>query len=343
MIPSNICFGLVLLFQTGVGVLANLFLLSLYSFSFLISHIGKPINLIIVHLILANIIMLLSKGGPETVIALSGENFLNDIGCKLVFFFHRVSQALSICFTCYLCNFQAIILSPPGSRWAKFKARASEHIMPFCIFCCIFNLLIEIPVIVSLTGPRTLNNRTYEFNFSHCSLLRHIDAYWILATLRNVLCIGLLLWAGGNMVFLLRRHHQQVQSIHSTILSARASPEVKATQIILQLVSTFVFFYLLSSIVSICVNHFYQHRFWLLPVNAFLNLCFPTFSPFVLIPPGTIICPGFCQGQTIHSTSLSARASPEVKAAQTVLQLVSTFLFFYLLSSIFVICNSYFY
>ncbi|XP_027707107.1 vomeronasal type-1 receptor 1-like [Vombatus ursinus] len=300
MLPSSICFGLVLLFQTGVGVLANLFLLSLYSFSFLTGHVGKPINLIIIHLTLANIIMLLSKGGPETVIALSGENFLNDTGCKLVFFFHKVSQALSICFTCYLCNFQAIILSPPGSRWAKFKARASEHIIPFCIFCCIFNLLIEIPVILSLTGPRNLNNRTNEFNFLHCSLLSYIDAYCILVSLRNVLCVGLILWAGGNMVFLLRRHHRQVQTIHSIVFSARSSPEVKATQTILQLVSTFVFFYSLSSIFVICVSYYYQHRFWLLPVAAFLNLCFPALSPFVLIPPGTRICPGFCARKNIR-------------------------------------------
>ncbi|XP_068942801.1 vomeronasal type-1 receptor 3-like [Petaurus breviceps papuanus] len=300
MLPGNICFGLVLLFQAVVGVLANLSLLSIYSFNFFTSHIRKPVNLIITHLFLANIIMLLSKGGPETVIAFSGENFLNDVGCKLVFYFHKVSQALSICFTCYLCNFQAIIISPLGSRWAKFKARASEHIIPFLIFCCIFNLLMEIPVILGLTSRRDLNNSMYEYNFMHCSVQRYIAAYSILVTLRNIVCLGLILLAGGNMVLLLHRHHQKVQTIHSISLSARDFPEVKATQTILQLVSTFVFFYLLSSILLLCISYFYQHRFWMMPTTAFINLCFPTVSPFVLTPPGARICPGFCARKNNH-------------------------------------------
>ncbi|XP_068942800.1 vomeronasal type-1 receptor 3-like [Petaurus breviceps papuanus] len=293
MTAGNIYFGLVLLFQTGVGILANFFLLSLYSFIFLTNHILKPVNVIIAHLTLANIIMLLSKGGPETVIALSRENFLNDVGCKLVFYFHKVSQALSICFTCYLCNFQAIIISPPSSRLAKFKARASELIMPFLIFLCICNLLMEIPVILGLTGPRSSSNSTHEFDFLHCSILSYIMAYYILVSVRNIVCVGLILWAGGNMVLLLHRHHQQVQTIHSISLSSRDFPEVKATQTILQLVSTFVIFYLLSSIFSLCVSYFYQHRFWMLPTNAVINLCFPTLSPFVLLPQGTRICPVF--------------------------------------------------
>ncbi|XP_074058289.1 vomeronasal type-1 receptor 3-like [Macrotis lagotis] len=303
MLPSNICYGVILLFGTGIGVLANLFLLSIYFLSFLTSHIVKPVNLIITHLTLANLAAILSKGGPEAVIALSGENFLDDVGCKLVFFIHKLAQALSICFTCYLCNFQAIIISPPSSRWAKYKAKAPEYTNPFCIFCCIFNVLIEVPVILGLSGPKSSSNNTDEFNFMHCSVLRYIDAYLMLISVRNALCVALILWAGGSMVLLLHRHHQQVQTIHSTRLSTRVSPEIKATQTILQLLCTFVFFYFLASLFVICVSHFYQYRFWLLRINGFLGLCFPTVSPFVLLPPGARICPiSFCKEK--HSSSL---------------------------------------
>ncbi|NP_001160972.1 vomeronasal 1 receptor monDomV1R1219 [Monodelphis domestica] len=303
MLITNMCFGIIILFQAGFGVLINFFLLSFYSFSVLTGQNMRPINLIFIQLFLVNIIMLLTKGAPEILINLGTDNFLNNVSCKLVFYFHRLAQALSICLTCYLCIFQAIIISTKFPRLVQFKARVLDYMIYSCFLCWIFNILLEIPVLFSMTGPRHINNITYEFNFGYCFLERHMNTYWVIITLRNMFCMVFILWASGYMVNMLYTHQKKMKTIHISSLSSRASTEVRITKTILLLVSTFVCFYSLSSMFAIFIHYFYQQRFWLLSTNGILSLCFPTFSPFVLIPQRSRIYTLFWMGKNNHPLS----------------------------------------
>ncbi|XP_020826992.1 vomeronasal type-1 receptor 4-like [Phascolarctos cinereus] len=284
MLPSNICLGIVFLSETGIGILANVFLLSLHILKVFAGHKMRPINVILTQLILANVTMLANKGILQTLLVLGWNNFLHEVGCKIVFSFCKVSQGLSISFTCLLCTFQAITICPNDSRWAEYKARASEFIAVTCLLLWSLNLLIEIPVPVTVRSPRTSINITYRTNIVFCSFGRFLKAYLIMTTLRNVFFVGLMVWTSGHMVLLLYRHHKQVQKIRSTSLSPRASPEIRATKNILVLVISFVCCYLFNSIFVLCFSYVNQRRVWLLPTSAFLSLCFPTLSPFVLIP-----------------------------------------------------------
>ncbi|XP_036609763.1 vomeronasal type-1 receptor 4-like [Trichosurus vulpecula] len=283
MLTSNVCITIFLLFQTTIGILANFFLLSLYILNFLPGHKLRPLNLILMQLTLANITILVSIGSPEILQAFEIRNFLDDVGCKMLFFLYRIAQGLSICFTCLLCSFQAITITPSDSTLSEFKARIPELVSTFCLFCWIFNILIEIPVPIFVIGPRSTINNTYKLNVIYCSMGMLIDIYFIMTTLRNVLCVGLMFWTSGYMVLILHRHHQQVQKIHSASFSSRTAPEVRATCTILLLMGIFVWFYLLHSITLISLTCLDPNRYWL-TISAILSLCFPTFSPFVLLP-----------------------------------------------------------
>ncbi|XP_068942795.1 vomeronasal type-1 receptor 4-like [Petaurus breviceps papuanus] len=283
ILPSNICLGIVFLSETGIGIVANFFLLSLLILKILAGHKMRPINLILTQLILANVTMLASKGIPQTLLVFGWDNFLDEVGCKIVFSFCKVSQGLSISFTCLLCTFQAITISPNDSKWAKSKTRVSEVIAPICLLLWSLNLLIEIPVPITVRSPRISTNITYRINTMFCSFGRFLEAYWIMSILRNVLFSGLMIWTSGYMVLLLYRHHKQVQNIHSTSLSPRASPEIRATKNILVLVIFFVCCYLFNSIFVLCFSSVHQRGVWLLPTSAFLSLSFPALSPFVFI------------------------------------------------------------
>ncbi|XP_068942802.1 vomeronasal type-1 receptor 4-like [Petaurus breviceps papuanus] len=285
MFMRNMYFGIIILFQTGVGVPTNIFLLFLYSFNYFSRSRMKPLNLIFTQLNFINIMMFL-KGGSEVAMHLGMENFLNDAGCKFVLFLHRLALALSVCFTCYLSIFQAITISSNVSRLGKFKVWVSHYIIHSCFFFRIFNLLLEMPVLFSVTGPRYMNNITFKLNFGYCSLESHNDVYWSLFAVRNVFSLVLIVCISCYIAHLLYRHHQKVETIQKSNLSARTSLEVRATQTILLLMSTFVFFYSLTSISIICMNYFYQERFWLLSVCSILSLCFLSFSPFILFPRG---------------------------------------------------------
>ncbi|XP_074158643.1 vomeronasal type-1 receptor 1-like [Sminthopsis crassicaudata] len=87
----------------------------------------RPIDLFLTHLTFVNDLVLLLKGIPQTMAAFGLTNFLNDVGCKLVFYFHKVARDLSLCTTCFLSGFQAITLSPKSFWWSKFKARAPKY------------------------------------------------------------------------------------------------------------------------------------------------------------------------------------------------------------------------
>ncbi|NP_001160270.1 vomeronasal 1 receptor monDomV1R1218 [Monodelphis domestica] len=284
MFPSNICLGIIFLSETGIGILANIFLLSLHILKVLANHKMRPINLIFTQLILANVTMLASKGIPQTLLVWGWNNFLDEVGCKIMFSLCKISQGLSISFTCLLCTFQAITISPNDCRWAEYKARASEYIAPTCLLFWSLNLLIEIPVPVTVRSQRISTNITHRMNIMSCSFGRFLKIYLIMTTLRNVLFVGLMVWTSGYMVLLLYRHHQLVQNMRSTSLSPRASPEVRATKNILVLVIFFVCCYLFNSMFVLCFHYGGQRGVWLLPTSAFMSLSFPMLSPFVLIP-----------------------------------------------------------
>lgn len=99
-----------------------------------------------------------------------------------------------------------------------------------------------------------MRNITLNY-FGYCSgsVLNPVNSslYAFLHASIDVMCLGLLVWTGCSMVLFLYRHKQQVKYIHSSRPITSLSPERKATQNILILVCTFVFFFTLSSISSI--------------------------------------------------------------------------------------------
>ncbi|XP_036609741.1 vomeronasal type-1 receptor 4-like [Trichosurus vulpecula] len=283
MISKTFCLGIVFLAATTVGTIANFFLFISYMLNVLAGYKMSSLMLIFSQLSLVNSTMLISKGIPQALQGMGWNYFLNDAGCKVVFYLRRVSEGLSISLSSLLCALQAITMSLSNSRWTEFKVRIIQQTTPSYLFCWVFNLLIEIPVPIAVRGSRNSRNITNTFDGVFCTS-EHIGAYLIITTFRNVLCLGLMVLASGYMVLLLHTHHQHIQKIRSTNLSPTRYPEIRATQTILLLMSTFVSFYALTSIFTLFLSYFDQNPPWMLSTAVFLSLCYPTMSPFVLIP-----------------------------------------------------------
>ncbi|XP_075853228.1 vomeronasal type-1 receptor 3-like [Microcebus murinus] len=288
MASRDVEIGMIFLLQTIVGFLGNFFLLYYYSFLYYTSCTLKSTDLVLQHLIVANSLVILSKGVPQTVAAFGMKHFLNDFLCKLVFYAHRVGRGVCMGTTCLLSVFQAITISPTGSRWAQLKPQASQCIGPLSILCWILNLLVNAIILKHVTGQQNRMNNTKEKDLGYCSAVDIYHSikgslYVLLFSSYDVLCLGLMTWASGSMVCILRRHKQQVQHIHSTKLSPRSSPESRVTQSILVLVSTFVLFYTLSSIFILFLTIIPNPDLWLVNTSALITACFPTVSPFVLM------------------------------------------------------------
>ncbi|KAM9226315.1 LOW QUALITY PROTEIN: uncharacterized protein PS065_008592 [Dugong dugon] len=244
-----------------------------------------PTDFILKHMTVANSLALIFKGIPQTMAHFGWKYFLNDIGCKLVSYVHRVGRGVSLGSTCLLSIFQAITISPRNSRWAELQVKAPKY-MGFSIFLCwILHMLVNIICLMtafSSWSNKTITNKK-KLRTLFCVHYKTSDSpYALLLSFPDVVCLGLMLWASSSMVFILYKHKQQVH-IHKNHISPEYSAETRATQTILVLVSTFVSFYSLSSIFQVFVAVFYHPVWWMLHVDALISMCFPTISPSVLM------------------------------------------------------------
>ncbi|XP_027715833.1 vomeronasal type-1 receptor 4-like [Vombatus ursinus] len=286
MKSKDIILSIAFFSQTGIGLLGNSFLISCFIFVFLSGHRMRSIDAIITQLALVNGLVFLSKGIPQTMAALGLKNFLDEIGCKIIFYLHRVARDLSLSLTCLLSGFQAISISPNNSNWARLKSRAPTYLIPSSLFCWTFHLLFCIYIPLGVKGPRQTRNISETQDQGYCSHNIpsgfHASLVVTFLSFSDVVYLGLMASASGYMVFLLYRHHKQVQQIHITCLSPKAFPEMKATQTILLLVSTFISSYLLNCILAVYMSGI-KSPLWLTHTSAFLGSCYPAVSPYVLI------------------------------------------------------------
>ncbi|XP_074076314.1 vomeronasal type-1 receptor 1-like [Macrotis lagotis] len=280
----NIVVGIIFLSQIGVGVFGNSLFLCCYGFTLFSSHRSRPMEPLLVQLMLSNSMVLLSQGCQLVLFHLEKGYILGNAGCKMVFYLQRIGRGHSICTTCLLSAFQAITISPSHSSLAKFKVRLLKFIRPSCLFCWIFNMIIEINVPIYITESRSVNSsHGGGMDLLYCYRERALKELALLPSFRDILFIGCMVFTSGYKVFLLYRHHQRVHHIHNTCLSPRTFPEIKATQTILLLVGIFVIAYCISCGFTLYKVYMIHSGTWVVDVIPFIALCFPTISPFLFI------------------------------------------------------------
>ena len=165
------------------------------------------------------------------------------------------------------------------------KVKAPKHIGSYIFLCWILQMLVNIVFPMCTTGKWSNRNITTK-DLGYCAGVgNNRITLSLLATLLSfpdVLCLGLMLWASGSMIFILYRHKQRVQHIHRKNLSHRFTLEARATWRLLVLVNTFVSFYTLSSIFQVCIALFNNPSWLLVNISALVAACFPTVSPLLL-------------------------------------------------------------
>ncbi|NP_001160785.1 vomeronasal 1 receptor oryCunV1R1627 [Oryctolagus cuniculus] len=288
MVTKDWTTGTIFLSQTITGVLGNFSLLSHYVYLYFTGCKFRPTDLIIKHLTVANCLVILSRGVPQTMTALGMKHFLSDTACKLVFYVHRVGRDVSISSTCLLSIFQAITVSPRNTLWAKLKAKVPKYIAPSVILFWMVNMILNILVPIGVSANWSEKNITKKTDYGYCysitdKIIEYGTLYAALVLFRDVFFVALLLWSSSSMVVTLYRHKQQVQYIHGTNVSSRSSPESRATQSILVLVSSFVSLFTLSSIFHICLTALRNPTLWLVNTSAVLAGSFPAVSPYILM------------------------------------------------------------
>ncbi|XP_031799576.1 vomeronasal type-1 receptor 1-like [Sarcophilus harrisii] len=278
--------GIAYLNMIVFGILGNSFLLYQFSVKFITNHRTRSINLIIIHLAFANVTMILFRSIPTIMSVWGPTSSLDGTGKKIIMYLLGVVRSLFFCSTCLLCVFQAITINSNIPMWMKLKTRDPKYIITCCFLLWIYNLLIDVIVPVYVVG--LMNSTDTEKRWSTGYI--HIDFYnantvkiiiWKSVCYIAFLC--LMVFSSGYMVFILYSHNQQIQYIHSTKISPRASPEIRATKAILLLVITFVCFNSVSSPLIVFMASSKVIRVQVVHITVLLSLCYPVVSPFMLI------------------------------------------------------------
>ncbi|XP_003512360.3 vomeronasal type-1 receptor 4-like isoform X1 [Cricetulus griseus] len=290
--PSNkmyfwtLIIKLIFLSLTTTGILGNFSVFYYYLICYGDCKL-KTVDFIHVHLMAGNTLIILSKGVPHTMAAFGLKQFLNDIQCRLLLYIERVGRSMSIVITCFLSVFQAVTISQKESCCKDQKVKAAKYIGCTLSLLWVSYILIHFILFVNPLIKSYSNNVTGKQDFGHCSTEGRDginDSLYVALVVCPEICFSLLMaWSSGSMIVILYRHKQRVQHIRRTCGSSRTSPESKATQNILVLVSTFLAFYTVSAILQGCVALFSNPSWWLVNIKHIISLCFPCFGPFVLM------------------------------------------------------------
>ncbi|XP_028751027.1 vomeronasal type-1 receptor 4-like [Peromyscus leucopus] len=288
----NLTIKVMFLSQTTAGILGNFSLLSYY-LVYYGTYTLKPTDLILMHLMAANALIILSAGVPNTMAAFGLKQFLNDFRCRLILYIQRISRGGSIGTTCLLSVYQAMTISPRESCWKDHKVKAVKHICCSIALLWGFYMLINFIFLVYTFVKKNNENVTRKQDFGYCFIMGRDEIndslYAALVMCPEFFFSVLMAYSSGSKIVILYRHKERVRHIRSTHGSIRTSPESTATQNILALVSTFLAFYTLSSVLRGCIAILHNHSWWLVNITRFTSLCFPCFGPFVLMKHYSIL------------------------------------------------------
>uniref|UniRef100_A0A671EY15 Vomeronasal type-1 receptor n=1 Tax=Rhinolophus ferrumequinum TaxID=59479 RepID=A0A671EY15_RHIFE len=262
-----------LIFQAVIGITTNTFLLLLHIVTLLV-HAPTLTNLIPSHLALVHILTLLSVLFLVTPGLLESPDFGDDFKCQALVYMSRVMRGLSICTTCLLRT------SRPS------PSKSTSFVFHSFFFLWILSLSFSHHLIYTVASSNVTIIKHLGLS-KYCSLspVSYIfkGLFFMLSLFRDVFFVGIILLSSAYIVILLSSHWRQSQYLHSTSLSTRTSPEKRATQTILLLVSFFVLMYWVDFILSFSLILLWAYDPLIGAVHRLVLSVYATVSPLVVI------------------------------------------------------------
>ncbi|XP_004694878.1 PREDICTED: putative vomeronasal receptor-like protein 4 [Condylura cristata] len=286
MLWSTVIQGLLFFSVLGHGIMGNLFLLGGHLYTFIMSPEKKPIELIHIHLFFANA-LICTNAIIDIITILKSQDFLSDIGCKILIFLRRVARGLSICTTCLLSVVQAITISPQTSPFKKLQPRSAWQVLPCLLLFWVFNVLVSSNLLLYITTVQSTNSSKLRPYIEYCDMLPSGQTvrwlFLMLMAVRDVVFQGLMGWSSSYMAFRLCQHRKRVLHLHTSRLPGNASPETRATQSILMLMACFLFFYWADFLFSFYTGSLLPNNYTVYRIKIYLTSGYASLCPLVLL------------------------------------------------------------
>ncbi|XP_061894065.1 olfactory receptor class A-like protein 1 [Entelurus aequoreus] len=273
--------GVSFLLQTGMGILGNIVVLLAYAHIIFTKSKLLPVDMILCHLAFANLVLLLTRGVPQTMMVFGRTNLLNDSGCKVVIFSYRISRALSVCLTCMLSVFQAVTVAPGLSR---LKSGLHCLVLPTFAGLWLLNSAIYFQTFFSAVAPQNGTNPAFTLNVGFCLVdFKNNLNYLIKGVLvsgRDFSFVALMVASSGYILLLLHRHSRQVRAIRR---SQGRGVETRAAKTVVTLVVLYVVFFGIENMIWIYMLTEAKMSPAVADMKVFFSSCYASLSPYFII------------------------------------------------------------
>lgn len=276
--------GVAFLLQTGMGIVGNTVVLLAYSHIIYTEAKHLPVDVILCHLAFANLVLLLTRGVPQTMTVFGMRDLLNDSGCKVVIYAYRISRALSVCITCMLSVFQAVTIAPAGPRLSRLKPALPSLILPTFAGLWFLNMAICIAAPFFSMAPRNGTVPAFTLNLGFC----HVDfrdnlSYVINGVAvsgRDFAFVALMVGSSGFILLLLHHHSRQVKKIRR---SQGGGAETRAAKTVVTLVILYVVFFGIDNVIWIYMLTVDKVSPVVADMRVFFSSCYASLSPYFII------------------------------------------------------------
>ncbi|KAI7791017.1 olfactory receptor class A related 1 [Triplophysa rosa] len=277
--------GVSFLLQAGLGILANILVLLAYVHIALTDPNLQPVDMILCHLAFADLLLLLTRGVPQTMTLFGLRNLLDDAGCKVVIYTYRIARALSVCITCMLSVFQAVTVAPASGLYlSRLKAMLPQLVVPTFVALWFINMAICIAAPFFSVAPRNGTVPPFTLNLGFC----HVDfrdnlSYvinGIAVSVRDFAFVGVMLGSSVYILVLLHRHSRKVRGIRRV---QGGTMETRAAKTVVMLVVLYAVFFGLDNVIWIYMLTVAQVPPVVADMRVFFSSCYASLSPFLII------------------------------------------------------------
>lgn len=277
----------------AVGLPANLSVLLLFCRLHMLRSRLSPNDIILGNLVSVNLVVLLSRGIPQTLVALGMRRLFGDVSCKVDIFSYRFARSLSICITALLGCYQCVAVAPSTLHWAKLKRWLPTHLPHAILLLYAMNSLISSGSILFTVAPPT-NGSFPEFtlNLDFCVVVFPDAAAYmangVVYTLRDVVFVCVMVAAAVYMLLVLYWHQKQVEGLRG---AGRAS--AGASKAVLLLLCTYVTLFGLENTLWAYSLTVTRVPAALSDARVFFASCYAALSPVLIIATNRRLAEGF--------------------------------------------------
>ncbi|KAM4796327.1 olfactory receptor class A-like protein 1 [Rhinophrynus dorsalis] len=282
VVIKGVCFFL----QTSIGTAGNCFILMSYISVLFNGSKLMPVDIVLSHLAFVNMMVLLTRGVPQTMTVFGVENVLNDTGCKIVVYSYRIVRALSVSVTCLLSVLQADTISPVPRR-STIKIKDPKHLGITLVIIWVINMAVCIAAPFFSQIPRKENAPKFALNLGFCHVIFPDQLSYILngfaVSARDFSFVAVMVFASGYIIRTLYRHRKQVQNLRRSTTGSSATAESKAAKDVLRLVLLYVIFFGIDNIIWIYMLTVSDVPPIITDMRVFFSSCYASLSPILII------------------------------------------------------------